>query len=63
MTAIAFEPIYQQRVWGGRGLETRFQRELPLPEKPFGESWEISAILQQKTPPIGGAFRGPGGCA
>ena len=39
---LVFEPIYQQRVWGGRSLETHYGRELPDPEAPFGESWEIS---------------------
>lgn len=35
-----FEPIYQDRVWGGRVLETSFQRTLPA-ARPIGESWEI----------------------
>ena len=30
-----------ERVWGGRELERVYQRTLPDPEKPFGESWEI----------------------
>jgi mannose-6-phosphate isomerase len=30
-----------ERVWGGRGLERAYGRTLPLPEMPFGESWEI----------------------
>lgn len=38
---IVFQPIYQERVWGGRELETRFGRELPLAELPYGESWEM----------------------
>ncbi len=39
---ITFKPIYQERVWGGRMLETRFQRILPDPDTPYGESWEIT---------------------
>lgn len=35
-----FEPIYQDRVWGGRVLESAFQRHLPA-GRPIGESWEI----------------------
>ena len=36
----SFEPIYQDRVWGGRVLESAFQRTLPA-DRPIGESWEI----------------------
>ena len=37
---LCFEPIYQDRVWGGRVLETAFERALPA-DRPIGESWEI----------------------
>ncbi|HWA86761.1 MAG TPA: type I phosphomannose isomerase catalytic subunit [Opitutus sp.] len=37
---LQFEPIYQERVWGGRVLEATFGRKLP-PDQPVGESWEI----------------------
>jgi mannose-6-phosphate isomerase len=40
---LKFAPIYQTRIWGGRSLETQFGRELPTPDQPYGESWEISA--------------------
>jgi len=33
-------PIYQERVWGGRGLETELARPLPA-GAPIGESWDI----------------------
>ena len=39
---IVFEPIYQERVWGGRVLESRYRRALPREGVPFGESWEVS---------------------
>ncbi len=38
---IVFEPIYQQRVWGGRVLETLYERPLPDDGQPYGESWEM----------------------
>ena len=38
---ITFAPIYKERVWGGRNLETLFHRTLPE-GRPIGESWEIS---------------------
>jgi len=37
---LRFCPIYQERVWGGRLLESSLGRELP-PRRPIGESWEI----------------------
>lgn len=40
MKAIVFKPIYQERVWGGRNLEQKLGRELPI-GKVIGESWEI----------------------
>ncbi len=37
---LKFEPIYKEKVWGGRKLETVLGRSLPSGE--IGESWEIS---------------------
>jgi mannose-6-phosphate isomerase len=37
---LRFTPVYQERVWGGRSLETKLGRPLP-PGKIIGESWEI----------------------
>lgn len=37
---LRFQPIYQERVWGGRALETALERKLP-DGGPIGESWEI----------------------
>lgn len=36
-----FEPIFKDRVWGGRELERLFAKKIPA-DKPIGESWEIS---------------------
>lgn len=41
MSAITFKPLYMQRIWGGRKLETFYQRELPEKNIPYGEAWEI----------------------
>jgi len=38
---LTFEPIFQERVWGGRRLETLFNKPLP-PARRIGESWEVS---------------------
>jgi mannose-6-phosphate isomerase len=40
MSILKFNPIYQERVWGGRKLEQAFGRSLPA-SKPIGESWEM----------------------
>ncbi|HNC24810.1 MAG TPA: class I mannose-6-phosphate isomerase [Opitutaceae bacterium] len=37
---LRFEPLYQERVWGGRALESALGRSLPA-GRPIGESWEI----------------------
>ncbi len=36
-----FQPIFKERVWGGRSLERLYQKRLP-PATPIGESWDIS---------------------
>jgi mannose-6-phosphate isomerase len=35
-----FEPLAQERIWGGRNLEERFGRALPEGKK-IGETWEL----------------------
>ncbi len=58
MPVITFNPSYQERVWGGRQLETRYGRALPNPNKPFGESWEISAREEAPSLVHSGEFSG-----
>ena len=38
---LIFEPIFKERVWGGRKLAELYGKKLP-PNVPIGESWEIS---------------------
>lgn len=38
---LTFQPIFKERIWGGRELERLYAKPLP-PGKPIGESWEIS---------------------
>ena len=38
---LTFQPIFKQRVWGGRELERLYHKSLP-PDVPIGESWEIT---------------------
>jgi mannose-6-phosphate isomerase len=37
---LRFEPIYFDRVWGGRAIETALGRKLPA-SRPIGESWDV----------------------
>ncbi len=39
-TYLQFQPLYQERVWGGRALEKFLGRKLPG-AAPIGESWEL----------------------
>jgi len=38
---LTFQPIFKERVWGGRNLEALYKKPLP-PGVPIGESWEIT---------------------
>jgi mannose-6-phosphate isomerase len=38
---LVFRPLFMERVWGGRRMETRLGRRLPA-SAPVGESWEIA---------------------
>jgi mannose-6-phosphate isomerase len=37
---LTFQPLYMERIWGGRKLQTHFDRGLPG-KNPIGESWEL----------------------
>jgi mannose-6-phosphate isomerase len=37
---LTFQPIFKQRIWGGRNLASLYGK--PIPPGPIGESWEIS---------------------
>ncbi len=38
---LTFQPIFQERIWGGRNLESLYGKKLP-PKVSIGESWEIA---------------------
>jgi mannose-6-phosphate isomerase len=58
MEAISFEPLYMERVWGGRELENVYHRALPKPGVPYGESWEISDRPNEQSVVRGGPLDG-----
>ena len=39
---LKFEPVYVERIWGGKQMQDVLNRELPEHDAPIGESWEIS---------------------
>lgn len=54
---ITFTPLYMQRVWGGRSLETEYHRTLP-DDAPYGESWEIVDRKDEQSIVSDGPFAG-----
>ena len=58
MQAITFEPLYMERLWGGRALEAIYGRTLPRPDVPFGEAWEIVDREDAQSVVCGGEFAG-----
>jgi mannose-6-phosphate isomerase len=54
---LLFKPHFEEKIWGGRRLETLLGKTLP-PNKPIGESWEISAVADAQTPVAGGPLDG-----
>lgn len=54
---LRFEPIFKERIWGGRRLETALGKELPA-GKLIGESWEISNHGDDSSVIANGPLRG-----
>src|SRR4051812_36813339 len=54
---LRLKPLYQDRVWGGRALESALNRTLP-PARPIGESWEIVDRPEAQSVVSGGRFDG-----
>lgn len=54
---LRFQPIYQERVWGGRALESALGRTLPH-NGPIGESWDIVDRTEAQSVVVGGPMNG-----
>jgi mannose-6-phosphate isomerase len=57
MNPIAFIPIYQERVWGGREFSSRLGRTLPG-SQPIGEAWEVVDREEAQSVVADGPLRG-----
>jgi mannose-6-phosphate isomerase len=54
---LTFQPIFIERMWGGRRLESEFHKKLP-PQKRIGESWEIVDRSETQSVATGGPMGG-----
>jgi len=54
---LCFQPLYQERVWGGQALAAVFERKLPA-KKSIGESWEIVDRPEAQSVVRGGVHAG-----
>jgi mannose-6-phosphate isomerase len=54
---LAFEPIFIERMWGGRRLESEFHKKVP-PQTRIGESWEIVDRPEAQSVVAHGPLRG-----
>jgi mannose-6-phosphate isomerase len=54
---LLFEPIFMERIWGGRRLESEFGKKLPA-QKRIGESWEIVDRPEAQSVVVSGPMRG-----
>ena len=56
-TFLQFQPLYQERVWGGRALEEYLGRKLPGTAL-IGESWELVDRPEAQSVIVGGPWAG-----
>lgn len=54
---LTFEPIFQQRIWGGRRLAELFGKALP-DAVPIGESWELADLPNGRSVAANGPLAG-----
>ena len=54
---LTFQPIFIERMWGGRRLESEFHKKLPQ-QKRIGESWEIVDRSEAQSVVTGGPLGG-----
>lgn len=57
LTPIIFEPIFKEKIWGGRKLKTSLSKNIPE-NTTIGESWEISGYSSDLSIAITDEFKG-----
>jgi mannose-6-phosphate isomerase len=57
LPVLTFEPIWKERIWGGRNLEKLYGKALP-PNLAIGESWEISDRPGDESAVAAGPWKG-----
>src|SRR3977135_1670767 len=57
VSPLIFEPVFQERIWGGRKLADLFGKKLP-PNTRIGESWEIVDRAEAQSVVRNGSLRG-----
>lgn len=56
MEVLKFKPIYKKKIWGGRKLATKFNRQIP--DGNVGESWELAAHNHGSSTIANGQYQG-----
>ena len=56
MEVLKFKPVYKKKIWGGRKLATKFNRQIP--EGNVGESWELAAHEHGSSTIANGQYQG-----
>jgi mannose-6-phosphate isomerase len=54
---LKFKPIYKERIWGGDGLKTYFDKDIPAGLK-IGESWELADLPENHSVITNGPLAG-----
>lgn len=54
---LTFEPVFKERIWGGRKLEQLYKKPLPA-GVPIGESWEITDRSEGESVISNGTLKG-----
>ncbi|MFN2475215.1 MAG: type I phosphomannose isomerase catalytic subunit [Chthoniobacterales bacterium] len=54
---LVFQPLFMERIWGGRKLESLYGKRLPA-SAPIGESWEIADRPEAQSVVDNGPWRG-----
>ncbi|MBM7556687.1 type I phosphomannose isomerase catalytic subunit [Halanaerobacter jeridensis] len=56
MEVLKFKAVYKKKIWGGRKLATKFNRQIP--EGNVGESWELAAHEHGSSTIANGQYQG-----